>query len=156
MAALLRLLLPLCAFVLAAAASPGASPEGRWLTERKHGIVEIYRCGADGTLCGRLVWFQIEKGDTNTQGLDLRNPDPARRNRSLCGLVFMSGFKPSGDNRWEEGTLYDPESGNTYRGNMTLRADGTLRLRGYIAVPLLGESNVWTRYTDPVPGCPAK
>jgi hypothetical protein len=37
-----------------------------------------------------------------------------------------------------------------------LQADGTLRLRGYIGVPLLGESNVWTRHTGPVPTCPSR
>ena len=76
---LYRLLVALCAVALAAAAQPGASPEGRWLTEKKHGIVEVYRCGGDGTLCGRLVWFQIEPGSSNPQGIDLHNPDPARR-----------------------------------------------------------------------------
>ena len=150
------ILFALCTLVLAAAAPPGGSPEGRWLTQRKHGIVEIYRCGADGTLCGRLVWFTVEAGDPNPEGIDLHNPDPARRNRSLCGLVFMTGFKPAGDNTWENGMLYDPESGHTYRGNISLQADGTLRLRGYIAVPLLGESNVWTRHTGAVPPCPSK
>ena len=26
------------------ATQPGSSPEGRWLTEKKNGIVEIFRC----------------------------------------------------------------------------------------------------------------
>jgi uncharacterized protein (DUF2147 family) len=149
-------LVALGAVAMTAAAQPGASPEGRWLTQRKHGIVEIYECGGDGTLCGRLAWFQVEPGDPNTQGIDRYNPDPARRSRSLCGLVFMTGLKPAGANSWEEGMLYDPESGHTYRGTITLQADGTLRLRGYIGVPLLGESNVWTRHTGPVPTCPSR
>src|SRR5438105_3027162 len=89
------LLVALCAIALPAAAQPVASPEGRWLTEKKHGIVEVYRCSADGSLCGRLVWFQIEPGSPNTQGVDLHNPDPARRSGSLCGIVFMTGFKPA-------------------------------------------------------------
>jgi uncharacterized protein (DUF2147 family) len=155
MRALSRLVVALWAIVLVAAAPPGPSPEGRWLTQRKHGIVEIYRCGGDGTLCGRLVWFQIEPGDPNTQGLDLHNPDPARRNLSMCGLVLMTGLKPAGANVWEDGSLYDAETGKTYSGMITLQADGTLRLRGYIGVPLLGESNVWTRHGGPVPPCPS-
>jgi len=152
------LLVAFCAVALAAATQPGASPEGRWLTQRKHGIIEIYRCGGDGTLCGRLVWFTVEAGEPNPnpEGFDRHNPDPARRNRPLCGLVFMTGFKPAGDNSWENGVLYDPETGKTYRGNLSMQADGTLRLRGYIAVPLLGETNVWTRHTGAVPPCPSK
>ena len=155
MRTVVKALVALCAVALTAAAQPGASPEGRWLTQRKHGIVEIYRCAGDA-LCGRLAWFTVEPGDPNPQGLDLRNPDPAKRNRSLCGLVFMTEFKPAGRNTWEDGTLYDPESGKTYNGTITLEADGRLRLRGYIGVPLLGASNVWTRHSGPVPPCPER
>src|SRR5207248_11217724 len=127
---LYRLLVALCAVALAAAAQPAASPEGRWLTEKKHGIVEVYRCAADGTLCGRLVWFQIEPGSPNTQGVDLHNPDPARRNRPLCGLVFMTGFKLAEPSVWEDGTLYDPETGISYCGTIKLQPYGMLRHRG--------------------------
>ena len=149
-------LLALCAVALTATAQSAASPEGRWLTEKKHGIVEVYRCGADGTLCGRLVWFQIEPGDPNKEGLDIHNPDPARRNRSLCGIGFMTGFRPAEPNLWEDGTLYDPETGKSYSGTITLQPDGMLRLRGYIGTPLLGRNTIWTRHTGPVPPCPSK
>jgi uncharacterized protein (DUF2147 family) len=151
-----RFLIALGAVALIAAAQPGASPEGRWLTQRKHGIVEVYRCGGDGTLCGRLVWFQIEPGSPNMEGLDRHNPDPAKRNRSLCGVVFMTGFKPAGPDAWEDGTLYDPETGKTYSGTFTVQPDGRLRLRGYIGVPMLGENTFWTRHTGAVPPCPSK
>ena len=150
------LLVALYAVALTAPAQAAASPEGRWLTEKKHGIIEIYRCGADGTLCGRLVWFQIEPDDPNKQGLDVHNPDPARRNRSLCGVVFMTGFKPAEANAWEDGALYDVETGKSYGGTITMQPDGTLRLRGYIGTPLLGRDTIWTRHTGPVPPCPSK
>ena len=155
MAFLLTLLFAFCAVVFTVAAQASVSPEGRWLTEKKHGIVEVYRCGADGTLCGRLVWFQIEPDDPNKAGLDVNNPDPARRTRSLCGFVFMTGFKPAGAD-WEDGTLYDPETGKTYSGTITLQPDGTLRLRGYIGTPMLGRNTIWTRHTGPVGHCPSK
>ena len=150
------LLLALCAIALTAPVQAAASPEGRWLTEKKHGVIEIYRCGADGTLCGRLVWFQIEPDDPNKQGLDVHNPDPARRNRSLCGVVFMTGFKQAAANAWEDGAIYDVESGKSYGGTITMQPDGALRLRGYIGTPLLGRDTIWTRHTGPVPPCPSK
>ena len=156
MQAMRRLLVALGAVAFLAAAQPGAAPEGRWLTEKKHGIVEIYRCGGDGTLCGRLVWFQIEPGSPNPQGVDLHNPDPARRNRSLCGIVFMTGFRPAEPGVWEDGTLYDPETGKTYSGTIALQPDGMLRLRGYIGTPLLGRNTIWTSHPGPVPPCPSK
>jgi uncharacterized protein (DUF2147 family) len=37
---------------------------------------------------------------------------------------------------------------------MRLQPDGTLRLRGYVVIRLIGGSEVWTRHTGPVPQCP--
>jgi uncharacterized protein (DUF2147 family) len=144
----------LCAAAILAAAEARASPEGHWLTEKNNGIVEIYRCAE--ALCGRLVWFRIRPGDSNPAGLDVKNPDPNRRSRSLCGLVFLSGFKSAGANAWEDGTVYDPDSGNTYHATMKLQADGTLSLHGYIGISLFGASEVWTRYGDRPPQCPTR
>jgi uncharacterized protein (DUF2147 family) len=151
-------MIPLAVLLIAqmTAQAQTASPLGKWLTEKKDGIVEIYRCGDSDTLCGRLMWFQIKPDDPNPQGLDLKDPDPARRNQPLCGLIFMSGFKPSEPNKWVDGSVYDPDNGNTYDATMKLRADGTLDLHGYIGISLIGASEVWTRYKDPVPQCPGR
>ena len=138
------------------AAPPEASPEGYWLTKNHAAIVEIVRCGDGETLCGKLAWFRIRPDDPNPQALDLNNPDPSRRGRSLCGLSFMYGFKPVARNRWEDGMVYDAESGNIYHAIITLRADGALDLHGYIGISLIGRSEIWTRYTDPVPSCPGR
>jgi uncharacterized protein (DUF2147 family) len=127
--------------------------EGRWLTEPKTGAVEIYRCAGD-TLCGRLLWLRLRPSDNNPQALDLRNSTPGLRNRPLCGLVMMWGLQPDGLNQWSGGSLYDPESGNTYSGKMTLKPDSTLSLRGYIGISLFGRSQDWTRYIGTVPRCP--
>jgi len=147
-------LVALCALAMVAAAQPGSSPEGRWLTEKKNGIIEIFRCG--NNLCGRLLWFRIKPGDSNQQGVDFENPDPKQRNRPLCGLVFMTGFKPDGPNGWEDGRVYNSDDGNTYHATMTLQPDGRLRLHGYIVVTLIGASELWTRHAGPVPPCPGR
>jgi uncharacterized protein (DUF2147 family) len=68
----------------------------------------------------------------------------------------MTGFKPAEAGVWEDGTLYDPETGKTYSGTITLQPDGMLRLRGYIGTPLLGRNTIWTRHTGPVGPCPSK
>jgi len=148
-------LLPLLLLVTASvtAAAQTAAPLGNWLTEKKDGIVEVYRCAGGDTLCGKLVWFKIKPDDPNPLGLDLKDPDPARRNQPLCDLIFMWGFKSSEPN-WEDGSVYDPDDGYTYHATMKLRVDGTLDLHGYIGISLIGKSEIWTRYKDPVPQCP--
>jgi uncharacterized protein (DUF2147 family) len=140
-----------------AAAAADPSIEDRWLTEKKTAIVEIFRCAGGDTLCGRVVWFRINPDEPNPQGLDLKNSDPALRTRPVCGLTVLYGFKARAEpNRWEGGMIYDPESGNTYHATMNFEADGTLHLRGYIGISLIGASEVWTRYSQPVPSCPTR
>ena len=138
----------------AAPAAPVGSVEGSWLTEQKNGIVDIFRCGG-GALCGRLAWVRIVPSDDNAHAVDGHDPDPKLRSRSLCGLMMMWGFRPDGPDHWGGGALYDPQSGTTYRGTMALRPDGKLSLRGYVLVSLFGRSELWTRFTRPIPRCPA-
>ena len=151
------ILVLLSAWLMAGAAAPSPSLVGSWLTEKKSGIVEIFRCWPGGDdLCGKLVWFRIKPDDPNPQALDLKNPDPALRKQSLCGLMFMYGFKPVDPETWEGGTIYNPESGNTYHATLKLRPDGTLRLHGYIGISLIGASEIWTRYAQTAPPCPTR
>jgi uncharacterized protein (DUF2147 family) len=153
MAAFMKPFAALCALILLGAIQPGFSPEGRWLTEKKNGMVEIFRCAGGDVLCGRLVWFRLKLGDSN---LDLNNSDPKLRNRPLCGLVFMTGFKLAGPNNWEDGRVNNTDDGNTYHATMRLQPAGTLRLHGYIVVTLIGASEIWTRHSGPVPACPGR
>jgi uncharacterized protein (DUF2147 family) len=140
--------------LVATAQSPTAAVQGLWLNQDKNGIVEIAAC-ADREWCGRLVWVRIAPSDNNPQAVDNRNPAPELRGRQLCGLTMMWGFRAGGPDRWSGGAIYDPESGNTYGATMTLQPDGTLSVRGYVLVSLLGRSETWTRFPGPVPRCPA-
>jgi len=88
----------------------------------------------------KLVFISPTARGTN----DFNNPSEALRNRPLCGLEIGSNFKPQDNKRATDGTLYDPKTGKTYRGVMTL--DGAdLKLRGYISTPLFGRTEVWHR-----------
>jgi len=145
--ALLRLALA-AALVLAAGAAraAGPSPFGVWFTQDRDGAFEIYPCG-EGQLCGRLVWMADESPRPGTEGpqRDIHNPDPARRARTLCGLEMMTGFRADGDGAWSGGTIYNPNDGEDYHAVVTVRGPYTLGLRGYVLVPLLGQTQLWTR-----------
>jgi uncharacterized protein (DUF2147 family) len=123
------------------------SPEklilGTWLTQDKEGLVQIY-LAASGALEGKIV---EDSGET-TQ-LDDRNPDPALRTRPLNGAVILQGFRYAGDAKWTGGTIYDPDSGKTYKCSLELKGADTLSVHGYIGVPLLGRSVLWTRRRPP-------
>ena len=149
-------MLALAGLWLALAAGPARAetPEGRWLTPDKGGVVEVYRCG--DAMCGRLAWFRKEVPDDNPHNIDLHNPDPALQKRSLCGLVVLWGFRADGPDRWSGGSAYDPKSGHTYSAQMTIKADGDLNLRGYVGISLFGRSEEWARDTQPIRPCPAE
>jgi len=125
---------------LAARADDGVV--GHWLTEGGKGVVAIERCGA--SICGKIAWYKHPISD-NPREVDFRNPDPNLRERPLCNLPILRDFRPTAGGGWEEGHIYSPEKGDTYNANIVVLDSDHLKLRGYIGIPLLGESQVWTR-----------
>jgi uncharacterized protein (DUF2147 family) len=148
----------ICAAALLAAMTGGALAQdggiaGRWLTEDGKGVIAIEPCGS--SLCGKIDWMKPPAtAKPEDVPRDKHNHDPARRQQPICGLRIIYGFHPDGDNSrsWLAGNIYDPESGETYHANITLEDRNHLRLRGYIGIPLLGESQIWTR-ADKYPYC---
>ncbi len=123
---------------------------GTWDVESKDAKMEIFKCG--DRYCGRLAWLkdpvytpQEDKARAGRPKLDDNNPNRSLRNRPLLGLQIMSNFRYIGDNRWVDGKVYDPESGNVYSAKMTLVSKDRLDLRGYVLFSLLGRTNTWTR-----------
>ena len=109
---------------------------GTYLSENKTGKVEVTK--QNGKYIGTLVWTSIAGAK------DEKNPDASLRKRTLKGVVILKDM--TYDNGiWKNGTIYDPESGNTYKATIKLKSDGNLTLRGYIGVPALGRNSIWTR-----------
>ncbi|MGI5864736.1 MAG: DUF2147 domain-containing protein [Myxococcales bacterium] len=126
---------------------------GRWITAKDASNVEISRCGEK--YCGKIVSLKdptYGKGDPE-EGKPLRdreNPDDKLKTRPLIGLPLLEGFTYEGDGTWEDGTIYDPENGKTYKCIIKI-ADGgkTLKVRGFIGISLIGRTTVWKRVEAP-------
>ena len=101
-------------------------------------IVRVGQCPSG--FCMRIV-FISPKADATT---DIHNPDATLRARSLCALEIGSRFHASDATHATGGTIYDPKSGNTYRGQMVVDGD-SLRLRGYVGISLFGRTEIWHR-----------
>ncbi len=123
-----------------------ADLQGVWLTEGKDAALTITNCG--GQLCGRIIWLESATDRSGSLRLDQNNPDPAKQTQRVCGLVVISGLKPSGPDTWD-GSVYNPQDGQTYSGNITVLSDKALKVRAYIGLPIFGRSQTWTRVNSP-------
>jgi uncharacterized protein (DUF2147 family) len=116
-----------------------ASPVGRWSTEDHGGVVQIAPCG--GALCGTIVGL-----NTFRNGVAPRDVHGG----SQCHLALLDDLKfHPGDGRWH-GTVTNPIDGRTYDAEVWVPQDGTLRLRGYVGVPLLGSTQYWQPFVGTV------
>lgn len=139
-----------CAFP-ASAQSP--SVMGTWLSASKLAQVLLAPCAdpARGPVCGTIVKLIDPKDDSGKpiapeDVVDRRNADPALRGRKVLGMVLLYDFTRTADpHAFENGTIYNGENGKTYKANLGLQPDGTLKLRGYVGTPLFGETQIWTR-----------
>ena len=77
---------------------------------------------------------------------DDNNPEESLRQRTLVGIDMFSDYQYQGG-QWQ-GSIYDPESGNTYQSKMKLKK-GNLEIRGYIGMPMFGRTAVFR----PVSSC---
>ena len=150
----------LVAAALALSAVPAAAQPsgvmGTWLTASGVGQVKVGPCpdAASGAICGTVVGLINPKGPdgkvmASEAVTDYRNENPALRSRKIIGMTLIWGFKATSDpNTFESGQIYNGENGKTYSANISLQADGKLRLRGYVGSPMLGETQLWTRVSQ--------
>jgi uncharacterized protein (DUF2147 family) len=131
--------------LFATAQAQSAGILGNW-TNPTGSTIQIYTCGSK--ICAKLV--AIRKGAPTR--MDEKNPNPALRKQSLCGLQIGRDFESAGPDRAQGGRLYDPESGKTYTGSMTRQGD-KLKLRGYVGLPLFGRTETWSHAPDTIAPC---
>lgn len=137
--------------VVAVARAQNADPlVGTWLNGDKTAHIEIYK--QDGKYFGKIVWLKEPtypandaKGMAGKEKVDRENPDPAKRNVPVLGLVILRNFTSSGTGTWENGRIYDPKNGKDYKCKMTLKSADALDVRGYIGFSFIGRTDNWTR-----------
>ena len=87
--------------------------------------------------------------ETGEPRVDKNNPDESLRNTPLRGYRILKDFVYAGEDEWSEGTIYDPENGNTYSCSIKMTDENTLDIRGYIGVSALGRTDIWKRLKMP-------
>jgi uncharacterized protein (DUF2147 family) len=119
------------------AKQPEGALVGEWLVQDRDGRVRFERA-QDGTYFGVATWAADPKKDTN-------NPDPKLRDRDNVGSVVIWHLRWD-DGEYVDGYCYNPRDGHTYRIKTEVLGPDTMKIRGYLAIPLLGQTQQWTRF----------
>ena len=75
---------------------------------------------------------------------------PPQKDAPMLGLTIVKDMKRDGT-EYKGGSILDPRDGSVYHAQMQISPDGKkLFVRGYLGVPLLGQTQTWTRVPDEV------
>ena len=120
------------ALPLPTAARLAATPFGLWQNPKGTLLVRTRVCGQE--LCGNIVW---------ASGQALADAKDAGVN-ALVGTELLSGYHPSGTNRWT-GQVYVPDQGRRFYSTIQLENSDSLRISGCILGGLICKHQEWTR-----------
>jgi uncharacterized protein (DUF2147 family) len=134
----------LSAFLVSSIAQ--ADVTGVWWTPRENGKIHITR-DSSGRVSGRIIAGLPQDAEKT----DIHNPDAELRQRRVLGLTMLKDFQPGEEGKWTGGTLYDPDSGQTYKGMMWVDGPDRLMLRGFVGITLLGRTETLRRVGGPHP-----
>jgi uncharacterized protein (DUF2147 family) len=113
---------------------------GLWLTQDHDGVVKVSNCGA--SVCAEIAGMILDH-PTDPTPVDYRGV-------SQCHLQLISDAKPVSHNLWK-GHIVNPRNGSVYGVELRLDSNDNLALRGFLGIPLLGQTQTWTRYSGTLP-----
>lgn len=121
---------------------------GVW--EPSHGKARVKVEKIGDKYYGKIVWLREPNNEeTGEPKTDQNNPDPAMRSNKLRGYRILKDFTYKGGDEWGDGTIYDPENGNSYSCTIKMKDENTLDIRGYIGVSAFGRTDIWKRLSVP-------
>jgi uncharacterized protein (DUF2147 family) len=122
---------------------------GFWQQADEDGFVGgwFYFSEKNGLYEGRLVKMFKKPGSTEFSD-KCEKCEGDQKDALMLGLTIVKGMKRDG-HKYEEGSILDPRDGTLYHAQMKLSDDGKeLEVRGYLGIPLLGQTQVWKRLPD--------
>ncbi|MBE7637153.1 DUF2147 domain-containing protein [Sneathiella sp. P13V-1] len=111
------------------ASASESSVLGQWKTEGDKSIVEISKCG-DNKYCGKILSLKEPLDQSGQPKKDINNQDDNKKSQPIVGLQILSNLEKASDTLWEDGDIYNPEDGNTYNAEMSLKDANTLEVKG--------------------------
>jgi len=121
---------------------------GYWQNGEGTGHIKIEKIG--NKYYGKIVWLKepIDK-ETGKPKVDKKNPKENMRTTPILGYRVLRDFVYLGENKWEEGLIYDPKKGEDYKCKIILINNNTLEVRGFVGISLIGRTDTWKRVEKP-------
>ena len=130
----------LVAALLIVAGEAAADPRGLWLTEGGKSHVRLHACEHNKKLlCGEIVWLRNPRKD-------VENEDKSLRDRPLVGIMAVWDLEHQGGADWDDGSIYNPEDGETYDSELEEIDADTVKVRG--CVWFICKTQVWERVEE--------
>jgi uncharacterized protein (DUF2147 family) len=132
-----------------AASGPDQTVTGFWQQVDNDGHVGawFYFIEVDGLYRGRLVKMFKQPGEQKLVTV-CSKCEGEQKDAPLLGLAIIKDMRRDG-RKYENGTILDPRDGKVYHAQMEISPDGQkLSVRGYLGIPLLGQTQVWSRLPD--------
>lgn len=120
--------------------------QGYWWNQERTSKIKIEL--KDGVYNGTIVYMTPETFENGAPPRDSKNPNPALRNRSIQGIQIIHNLEYNPNTRrWENGSIYDPRSGNTYSCYVWLEGD-VLKIKGHLTgIRWIGRESEWYKTT---------
>jgi uncharacterized protein (DUF2147 family) len=111
---------------------------GNWISPNQDLIISCYK--SNQKYFGKVVWFK--KYHDQVEDLSKGIPES-----SWMNSVVMKHFSFH-DGKWMDGEIHDLKSDKTYDSNIKLIDPNTVKITGYVLLPIFGESMIFKRYTN--------
>ncbi|MPZ38036.1 MAG: DUF2147 domain-containing protein [Rhizobiales bacterium] len=120
------------AATIASGAAMAAEPKGDWRVEDGSAVIRIDNCR--GALWGVVAWEKVPGRDP-------------RSGRPTLGSPVLINMREASQARWE-GQIYNAQNGRTYKANVRMVGDNTLRVEGCVMGGVFCGGQRWTRVSN--------
>jgi uncharacterized protein (DUF2147 family) len=119
---------------------------GKWMNAENDLAVEVYK--QNSQFKAKVIWFACYDGTKMSDFYDKKNPETVLRNRPWLGMEVLNTLKFKGKGEWNNGHIYDPNTGRTLSSVCRLETLNILKVRGFWLYEWLGKNLVFHRMNN--------
>ena len=130
-------------------AIPQGDPDailGKWMTIEGNLKVEVYKQNND--FKAKVIWFKDtdDKSRPMNERRDEKNPDKTLRSRKWIGMEVLRNLRyyPD-DDEWEDGKIYDSNTGKEWSSVVWMTRDNLLKVKGYWLFKFISQTKTFKR-----------